>query len=134
MLILILISILVAQTVRHLDYISFRGRKSLNGKSITFHNIPFAAPPVGSLRFRSPQPPVNMSSWGIQDKTKAGPSCMVDPKRLINFLAKPSEDCLQLNIYIPASAKAGDNLPVLVYVYGGGFANGYNSLPYGNLY
>ena len=131
MMIFLLIAALLAQTVRHLDYISFRGRKSLNGKSISFYNIPFAAAPVGSLRFRRPQPPVNMSSWGIQDKTKAGPSCIVDTRFLINFLAHPSEDCLQVNVYIPSEAKAGDNLPVLVYVYGGAFTDGYNSFPYG---
>jgi carboxylesterase type B len=48
-----------------------------------------------------------------------GPGCMADPGDLINAFARISEDCLQLNVIIPASAKPGANLPVIGHVYGG---------------
>jgi hypothetical protein len=57
-------------TVRHLDYGSFRGRESSH--TIDFFNIPFAAPPVGSWRFRKPRPPLNLTMLGIQDSTIPG--------------------------------------------------------------
>jgi carboxylesterase type B len=49
-----------------------------------------------------------------------GPSCMIGKLFPLNALANPSEDCLGLNVVIPASARPGDNLPVLVYVFGTG--------------
>lgn len=89
----------------------------------TFKGIPFAAPPVGYLRWKEPQA---VSNWtGIRKADKFGPRAM---QRAIfgdmGFRSDGmSEDCLYLNVWTPALS-ANDNLPVLVYFYGGGFAAG----------
>jgi para-nitrobenzyl esterase len=84
----------------------------------TFKNIPYAAPPVGELRWRPPQPAL---SWnGIRDASKFGDACP-QPfiKNLSAGLGLPgSEDCLKLNVYAPT--KSGKNLPVMVWFHGGG--------------
>nr|WP_255554737.1 carboxylesterase family protein [Polynucleobacter sp. MWH-HuK1] len=83
-----------------------------------FKNIPYAAPPVGDLRWRPPQP---APSWsGTRDASKFGESCPQQYiKNLSDGLGLPgSEDCLKLNVYGPA--KPGKNLPVMVWIHGGG--------------
>src|SRR6201989_2698359 len=78
-----------------------------------FWGIPYAAPPVGDLRWR---PPVAAPVWtGERDAAKARPSCQ--PARG----GSPVEDCLFANITRPAGAKPGAKLPVLVWIHGGGF-------------
>jgi len=80
----------------------------------SFKGIPYAAPPVGMLRWREPQP---VKPWSkILDATKFGPSCMQT-----DDLPK-SEDCLTLNLWRPANASS--NLPVMVWIYGGALAHG----------
>ncbi|KAJ3273781.1 ER degradation-enhancing alpha-mannosidase-like protein 1 [Terramyces sp. JEL0728] len=101
-----------------LDYGSFKG--VANADTVTFLNIPFAAPPVGKLRFKAPQPPVPF--FGIHDATKYGNIC----KQTGSFGGPGvfgDEDCLNLNIYAPRDAFG---LPVIVYVFGGGFNDGSN--------
>lgn len=72
-----------------------------------------------------------MTHSGIQDSSKSGYSCMLDRGSLLNFGAIVNEDCLTLNVFTPAGASSGDNLPVLVYVYGGGFTGGFaNYFPF----
>jgi para-nitrobenzyl esterase len=91
-----------------------------------FKGVPFAAPPVGELRWKPPQPAI---AWtGIRAAHKFGPACLqTDVFGDIYFRdAQPSEDCLNLNIWIPANAES-NNLPVLVWYYGGGFVAGGNS-------
>ena len=93
-----------------------------------FKGIPFAAPPVGDLRWRAPQP---VKDWdGVRPATQFGPRCMQQPVfGDMNFRSNGmSEDCLYLNVWTPA-ASAGDRLPVLVYLYGGGFRAGDGSEP-----
>ena len=83
-----------------------------------FKNIPYAAPPVGDLRWRPPQP---APSWsGTRDASKFGESCPQQYiKNLSDGLGLPgSEDCLKLNVYGPV--KPGKNLPVMVWIHGGG--------------
>ncbi|QNQ10437.1 carboxylesterase/lipase family protein [Sphingomonas alpina] len=94
-----------------------------------FRGIPFAAPPVGDLRWREPQP---AAAWpGIRLATAFAPRCMQQPlySDMMFRSPAPSEDCLYLNVWTPAklgrSARA--KLPVLVYVYGGGFQAGDSS-------
>ena len=87
--------------------------------------IPFAAPPVGYLRWRAPQPPLKWS--GVRQGDKFGPVCLqTDVYGDITFRdSQPSEDCLTLNIWMPE--KRTDKLPVFLWFYGGGFVAGGSS-------
>jgi len=93
----------------------------------SWKGIPFAAPPVGANRWRAPQPVV---SWpGARDATRYGHDCMQKPfaSDAAPLGTEPSEDCLVVNVWRPANAPANAKLPVLVWIYGGGFVNGGSS-------
>lgn len=93
-----------------------------------FKGIPFAAPPVGELRWKAPQP---APSWtDVRQADKFGSACLqTNVFGDIYFRdAQPSEDCLNLNIWIPAKP-ASAKLPVIVWFYGGGFVAGANCEP-----
>lgn len=87
-----------------------------------FQNIPYAAPPVGPLRWQPPQPAPRWS--GTLDASKPGPQCIQETGNSPRVGKPPSENCLTLNVWTPPGARAADKLPVMLWIHGGGFVNG----------
>ncbi|MFD7160329.1 carboxylesterase family protein [Kribbella sp. NPDC059898] len=98
-------------------------RGTLTTEARLFQGIPYAAPPVGQLRWASPQP---AASWhGVRDARKPGNRCaqaegLIDP-------ASTTEDCLYLNVTTPLGSNAR-KLPIMVWIHGNGFISGAGSL------
>jgi para-nitrobenzyl esterase len=91
-----------------------------NGSVDEFLGIPYAAPPVGALRWRPPQPAAN---WpGVRGATQFAPHC---PQPSSPFgHASMSEDCLFLNVFTPSHQKPGSRQPVMVWIHGGALVTG----------
>lgn len=106
------------------------GVSSRDGSVISYKGVPFACPPVGKLRFAPPKPPVPWEEELVCDAFR--PAC-VQPVRK-DHGGNPSkryytsEDCLYLNIWAPANA-AEEKLPVMLWIYGGGFTTGRTAAP-----
>lgn len=117
------------------QYGKLRGKTlSVKGTDRTvqsFYGVPFAKPPVGSLRFAAPEPTTAWSS--IREASEYAPMCLQDLQTMeklleavkVKFTLPPvSEDCLYLNIFTPTDRVKGEALPVMVFIHGGGLVMG----------
>ncbi len=105
-------------------------RGTVDGDVATFKGIPFAGPPTGEYRWRPPQP---VTPWKeVRDASKFGASCAQGgfrPGSAPSLAPDSSEDCLFVNVWKPSSAASSAKLPVMVWIYGGGFTGGSASAP-----
>jgi para-nitrobenzyl esterase len=97
------------------------------GATTVYRGVPYAAPPVGDLRWKPPQP---VRPWqGVRRAVAFAPACMQSGVSMPGETPPAtSEDCLYLNLWAPARG-ARSPLPVIVFIHGGGFTNGAASMP-----
>jgi para-nitrobenzyl esterase len=106
-----------------------RGQTINDGKVKAFLGLPYAAPPVGDLRWKAPAPP---AKWkGERDASKYGAHCAQNRvfEDMIFQDGQDNEDCLFVNVYAPAEVAAKSKLPVMFWIHGGGFSGGASSEP-----
>ncbi|GJJ10746.1 hypothetical protein Clacol_004973 [Clathrus columnatus] len=104
-----------------LGYTIYEGTAQSNGQN-QFLGIRYAAPPLGDLRFRAPQPP--LTTTGVQPATEFGSVCFGVGQGLAEGL---SEDCLFLNVWAPSDATPESKLPVFFWIQGGGYCTNSNA-------
>jgi para-nitrobenzyl esterase len=122
---LVLFSGLVLAQRASLDSGPIEGR--IEGGVTAWKGVPFAAAPVGENRWRAPQP---VAHWqAVRAAKDYGPDCIQEPfpGDAAPLGVASAEDCLYANVWVPATARAGAKLPVMVWIYGGGFVNGGSS-------
>ncbi|KIK03015.1 hypothetical protein K443DRAFT_95874 [Laccaria amethystina LaAM-08-1] len=116
------------QDIIDTGYAKYQGNRTFPN-TVAYLGIPYAEPPLGDRRFRAP---VALDTGRIARSSK---STVVDATKFPDFCIQGttgggnageagSEDCLKVNIYAPVGAKRGSNLPILVYIHGGGYIFG----------
>ncbi|HUB51515.1 MAG TPA: carboxylesterase family protein [Terracidiphilus sp.] len=105
------------------------GKTINNGQVRAFLGLPYAAPPIGELRWKAPQPPAKWS--GKRDATKFGAHCVQGHvfDDMVFQDSGENEDCLFLNVYVPATADKHSKLPVMFWIHGGGYSGGASDEP-----
>jgi para-nitrobenzyl esterase len=95
-----------------------------DGTVKSWRGVRYAAPPVGELRWRAPQPPERWTD--VADATRVGPVCPqpTDPRIPLDLGAPQGDDCLTLNVWASSDTEAGDGKPVMVWVHGGAYVLG----------
>lgn len=98
-----------------------------DGRVSSWKGVRYAAPPVGALRFRAPQPPERWTE--VADATRYGPACPqpVFPNMPLDLGAPQGEDCLRLNVWASSGTQPGDGKPVMVWLHGGAYVLGSGS-------
>ncbi|OBH94059.1 carboxylesterase/lipase family protein [Mycobacterium sp. E2733] len=98
-----------------------------DGRVSVWKGIRYAAPPIGDLRFRKPQPPETWTE--VADATAFGPACLqpVFPNMPLDLGAPQGDDCLRLNIWASSDTEPGDGKPVMVWLHGGAYVLGSGS-------
>ncbi|PSS34240.1 hypothetical protein PHLCEN_2v1750, partial [Hermanssonia centrifuga] len=123
-----------AAPIVDLGYAQYRGNRTYPN-TVAYLGLPYAEPPVGDLRFRAPLPLDTARVQAELHQGGGGGALVVDASVYPDFCVQGttgqgdaggagSEDCLKVNVYAPAGAKKGDDLPVLVYFHGGGYVYG----------
>lgn len=98
----------------------------IENQLVVFKGIPYAAPPVGELRWREPQP---VAAWdGVRQAFAFDNACIQPGSSQAGDVGPQSEDCLYLNVWTPSPIPLA-NLPVMVWIHGGALINGAGSLP-----
>ena len=124
----LLAAVTAGAQIREVEVTGGRVSGVVTNEIAAFKGIPFAAPPVGDLRWKPPQP---VNGWtGVRDAAAFAPSCPQDVSFLKLFGAPEAtgEDCLYLNVWTGAKA-ASERRPVMVWIYGGSFVGGMTSIP-----
>ena len=130
------ILVLVVLTIAPFAFSQIQDVKSTGGQLhgvvadgvASFKGVPFAAPPVGDLRWKAPQP---AKGWtGIKKADTYAAGCMQDPSmvKMVGASASVSEDCLYLNVWTAAKT-AVERRPVMVWIHGGAFVGGMTGTP-----
>lgn len=112
----------LGQPIVDLGYSQYQGTTLSSGVN-QYLGMRFAAPPVGDLRFRAPAEP--LETTGLQNATAFQPICLGISVELPS--SNQAEDCLFINVWGPASATVDSNLPVWVYIQGGGYVENSNA-------
>lgn len=107
------------------------GGKLLPSGVRAYFGVPFAAPPVGELRWKEPQP---REPWnGMYNADRFAPECIqiLRPHNINHYFGEEatSEDCLYLNIWAPPASAKAEKIPVILWLYGGGLSIGSASMP-----
>ncbi|KZT52496.1 triacylglycerol lipase [Calocera cornea HHB12733] len=118
-------TVLAVDPLVDLGYAQYAGTANSSDGVSSWLGIRFAAPPLGALRWRAPQDPLNTTSGSVQNATKHGLLCLATGVAANDTTT--SEDCLFLDVYAPSNATSSSKLPVYFWIQGGGYNSDANA-------